>query len=340
MLAVIRQRERALGLPADLWDALIVAADEAKLLTRIAIEAQQLGVADRLPDWARDRLTAARIRGEEFQRSVAWEIDRIQRALQPIGVRPVFLKGAGYVAAGLPCGVGRVMSDVDVLVPEVDLARAQAALVQHGWQFEPLEPYDERYYREWMHELPPMRHQDRGAMLDLHHAILPRTSRLKPDSRVLLDRAVRTAEAVVLCPTHMVLHAAVHLFYDGAATIRDLADIDGLVRHFATAEADFWETLVADARELHLERPAFYALRYAQRMLRTPVPPDLWERVDGAIPAGPVMRLMDTLVDATLAEHTRSAAALSSFALYVRSHWLRMPPLMLVRHLAHQAVRR
>jgi Uncharacterised nucleotidyltransferase len=339
MLAVIRNRDQAVRLPPDLWDSLIVAADEAKLLPRIAIEAQQLGVADGLPDWARDRLTAARIRGEEFQRSVAWEIDRIHRALKPIGVSPVFLKGAGYIAAGLPCGVGRVVADVDILVPEVDLAVAQAALEQHGWQFEPLDAYDERYYRDWMHELPPMRHQERGAMLDMHHAILPRTGRLRPDSRVLHERAVTCGGVKVLCPTHMLLHAAVHLFYDGAASIRDLTDIDGLLRHFATEEANFWSALTGDARELGLERPTFYALRYAHRILGTPIPSDLWAGVKGAAPVGPLMQLMDTLVNATLGERS-GVATISSFALYVRSHWLRMPPLLLARHLAHKAVSR
>jgi Uncharacterised nucleotidyltransferase len=338
LLRVLRNRDDLAGLtPAD-WDALLPAAEHAKLSARLAADAEHLGLADGLPDWARDRLISSHIRGNEFERLVRWEIDRIHRALLPVGVRPVFLKGAGYLAAGLACASGRVVLDIDILVPEADLARAQAALVQHGWQFEPLDAYDERYYREWMHELPPLRHQERGVMLDLHHAILPRTGRLQPDSRILLGRTVTYGGAAVLCPTHMVLHAAVHLFYDGPPAIRDIADIDGLLRHFATAEADFWAALVRDARELGLARPAFYALRYAQRLVGTPIPTGLWTSVAGAAPAGPVAHLMDALVDASLHAGTGGVAALSSFALFVRSHWLRMPPLMLARHLVRKAV--
>ena len=37
--------------------------------------------------------------------------------------------------------------------------------------------YDQRYYREWMHELPPLLHVRRQTALDVHHAIAPETAR-------------------------------------------------------------------------------------------------------------------------------------------------------------------
>jgi hypothetical protein len=52
------------------------------------------------------------------------------------------------------------------------------------------------------------------------------------------------------------------------------------------------------------------------------------------------MRLMDALVGSTLGGGTERRTSISAFALYVRSHWLRMPPLQLARHLAHKAVTR
>ncbi len=338
LLRVLQDPSRLSSLSPAEWEGVLSAAEPARLSGRLAADAFRVEAQARAPSWARDRLTSARIRGREFERVVLWEINRILRALDSTGLRPVFLKGAGYLAAGLPSAAGRVVSDVDVLVPEADLETAQSALERQGWAFVEQTPYDERYYRQWMHELPPMRHRQRGTMLDVHHAILPRTGRFQPDSRVLLERAVRAGGTYVLCPTHMVLHAAVHLFYDGAAAIRDLADIDCLVRYFATAEADFWPALLDDARELDLERSAFYALRYAHRILATPIPHEFWAELERAAPARPVLRVMDTLVDATLRERKGGVAAASSFGLYVRSHWLRMPPLLLVRHLAHQAL--
>ena len=194
-----------------------------------------------------------------------WEIDRIHRALLPIGVRPVFLKGAGYIAAGLLSGVGRVVADVDILVAEVDIPRVEAALKEHGWDFEPLDAYDERYYREWMHELPPMRHQGRGTMLDVHHRILPRTGRIHPPTDTLLALAVEVAGTRVLCPEHMVLHSAAHLFQDGqvAGALRDVLDIRDLLETFGRAP-DFERRLTAAAEVLGLGRPLYYAVRYSR----------------------------------------------------------------------------
>src|SRR5262249_41958243 len=164
----------------------------------------------------------------------------------------------------LPRGPGRRVADLDVLVAESGLARAEGVLRDHGWDFPQLDPYDERFYREWMHELPPMVHRERRSIVDLHHAILPRTSRLHADSSRILERSIEASPGVrVLCPPHMILHAAVHLFHDGeiAGAIRDLVDLDSLLRYFGE-DSNFWTDLMTEAVVLGLTRPAYYALRY------------------------------------------------------------------------------
>ena len=104
-------------------------------------------------------------------------------------------------------------------------------LQENGWEFPEINAYDNRYYREWMHELPPMVHRERRSVVDVHHGILPRTSRLKPSPDRLLQQAETLGDGVrVLAPAHIVLHAAAHLFHDGeiAGAIRDLVDLDQL----------------------------------------------------------------------------------------------------------------
>ena len=231
--------------------------------SRLAADAERL-LTSRLPDWTRDRLTSALVRGHEFERAVKWEIDRVHRALLPIGLRPVFLKGAAYIAAGLPCGIGRVVADVDILVPEAELPRAQDALQQHGWEFEPLEPYDERYYREWMHELPPMRNRYRGTILDVHHRILPRTGRIHPPTERLLEQAREVGGTAVLSPEHMVLHAAAHLFQDGevAGALRDVVDLRDLPSSSGAISGS--RTVSSAKLGPRFGAAAFYAVRYAR----------------------------------------------------------------------------
>jgi hypothetical protein len=37
-----------------------------------------------------------------------------------------------------------------------------------GWLSEELTEHDEKYYRKWAHETPPLRHSKRGTIVDIH----------------------------------------------------------------------------------------------------------------------------------------------------------------------------
>ena len=236
--------------------------------------------------------------------AVRREVAYVRKALAAVDVDIVLLKGAAYLMAGLPAARGRVFSDVDILVPFDKLGDVEAALMLHGWATTHHNAYDQRYYRQWMHELPPLRHNARMTVLDVHHAILPLTARLKPDSAKLLaaSRPIAGQDRLrVLCPVDMVLHSATHLFHneDLSQGLRDLADLDSLLRHFAR-EPGFWEELPRRADELDLARPLYYGLRYASRFLGTPVPRRRTRRRAPGDPPRIPGRLMDALYDRAL----------------------------------------
>ena len=314
-------------------------AHRARLLGWLVEQVRVGHVPADSPGWLRDRLITAVTLVDGYERSVRWEIDRLSRAFHGTGQLWILLKGAGYIAAGLPPGAGRRVVDIDILVPMRDLGAVERILQEHGWEFPEIDAYDNRYYREWMHELPPMVHRDRRSIVDVHHGILPQTSRLKPSSERLLEHATRIGDGVrVLCPAHIVLHAAAHLFHDGeiAGAIRDLVDLDQLLRWFGR-DAAFWRNLRRETPALDLARPAYYALRYARRWFGTPLPDDVIAEMAAWSPPAAVVRLMDTLVDRAVMGHSGRASSAAVFALYVRSHWLKMPPLQLVRHLIKKA---
>jgi Uncharacterised nucleotidyltransferase len=281
----------------------------------------------------------------DCHRAVRWEVDRIQHALAPTRVPIVLLKGAAYVLGELAAARGGVFSDVDILVPERALAGVEAALVGHGWKPVKLDPYVQRRYRNWMHQLPPLRHRHRGTIVDVHHAILPKTGRLRPDSDALLQavQPLPGTRCAVLAPTDMLLHSAAHLFKHGELRtgLRDLVDMHLLVQEFGT-DAIFWERLLARARTLHLTRPLSYALRYCSRFLGTPVPRAFTGGGKPCGRAGLTLRVMDWLVSRSLLPHEPEAlAGATRFArhvLYMRSHWLRMPPHLLAPHLVRKAL--
>ena len=317
------------------------AANAARLLGWVLERCRERGVPASPPRWLADRLTSAEAFSRSCEQAIRWEIDRLERAFLGTGVRWVLLKGAAYVAAQLPPGIGRRVADIDVLVARGDLARAEATLRDHGWEIPPLNAYDERYYREWMHELPPMVHRDRRSILDLHHAILPRTSRLKPTSERLLEASIEVGGVRVLSPPHMVLHAAAHMFHDGeiAGAIRDLVDLDQLLRTFSR-DASFWPELTGEAEALRLTRPLFYAIRYVGRWFATPVPASTTRVMAAWGPTAAVRVTMDALVERSIATAVGRGSSLAVLSLYVRSHWLRMPPLQVIRHLTRKAFTR
>ena len=343
----MRRPHTAVALDLAGWDLLVRQARHAKVLARLAMLLDEQALLGQVPPKVGEHLLAARVVAEKHERMTRWEVNRVRRAVAGAVSSVVLLKGGAYLMAGLPPARGRLLADLDVMVPKAELADAERALRQSGWEVMKLHSYDDRYYRRWMHELPPLRHAARGTVLDLHHTILPETGRLHPDPQKLFAAARPLGDGTlkILAPVDMVLHSAAHLFQDGdlAGGLRDLTDLDDLMRHFA-AEPAFWDQLVPRAAELDLARPLYYALWYARRFLETPVPEAVMTAARSGRPARPVGAIMNLLVGRALEpEHpdrTRPAAALARWLLYVRSHWLRMPPLQLASHLTRKALRR
>jgi hypothetical protein len=330
--------------PVDL-DLAIRVARRARLLGRLCVAIDNAGKLDELPGVAADQLVGARVQAESRGRLALWELDRIAWATRGATEYPLIaMKGCAYILTGSPNAAGRFFADVDLMVPEVNIAELEEYLNERGWKSAELSPYDQNYYRNWTHELPPLMHIGREVEIDLHHNILPRTARLKPDSRKLLKaaRPVDGSSYHVLCDEDLVLHAVTHLMQgdDLADKFRDLVDIDDLCRHFARDTPGFWARLLSRASELDLRRPVYYGLRYCVRLLETPVPDDVIDRSKAWAPIAPIRYVMDKCVPAALLpehpDHRGRGIALARLLLYVRSHWLRMPPWLLAYHLTYK----
>jgi hypothetical protein len=346
-LAALRRPETLGALGNREWTALLQDALQMGLLYRLAVVIEDAGVERELPVKVRERLAAVRPVAQESERSLRWEVDRVSAALRDVDTPIVLLKGAAYAIAGLPAARGRVSGDLDILVAKDRLDEVERALLESGWEPMKLEPYDQRYYRDWSHELPPLKHRRRKSVLDVHHTILPVTGRLRPDVGRILTTVVPvgTDGLGVLCPEDMVLHSAAHLFQDGdlAGGLRDLTDLDLLLKHYGGLEPKFWTRLVPRAVDLGLTRPLFYALRCCGRFLGTAVPPEVVAAADRGRPVVPPPAAMDWLVArAFLPARTGREMLLAGAArgsLYVRFHWLRLPPWLLARHLVHKVIR-
>jgi hypothetical protein len=353
LIVVLRDPAQLAKLTPAQCDLLLRQADRAQLLASLYARAQHAGILEHMPACARRQLEWAQQQGARHLQAVRWEVRQIRQAMAGLGVPLILLKGGAYAMAGLAAGEGRIFSDIDILVPRQSLADVESALMLHGWAGTGLDTYDEHYYRRWMHELPPMRHLWRETTIDVHHAILPPTATAQPDPMLLRAAAeplpTPAPDASGLLPPlytlsqeDMVLHCATHLLYEGEFEhgLRNLVDLDRLLHQFAS-DAAFWTRLQDRAAALELERPLFYALRHAARLLHTPVPSSVLDS-DAGRPGPLQLALMDQLLDqALLPSHPSCHGVRNALArqmLYMRGNWLRMPPWMLLRHLCHKAL--
>lgn len=339
LIETLLEPQRALHLGEREWHDMVLQARQHGLAAKLAARLRQHGAFDQAPFKARSHLHGASIAALSTQTAVRFEVDRILRALRGSDIPIVLMKGAAYVHAGLPPAAGRFVGDVDLMVPRARIGDVERALLAGGWQGAELDAYDQRYYREWTHEIPPLQHPQRDTPVDVHHTIAALTSRVHPDAGAILadSLALGDGRLRVMAPADMVLHSAVHLFNDEVSMpLRDLLDLHDLLLHFG-AEPGFWDTLVARAPLHGLQRVLYHLLLHTQRVLRTPVPDGVREAVSAWAPSAPVA----PLIGALLGQHflpdaptgPSAAKRLSDNLLYLRAHWLRMPPGLLVRHL-------
>ena len=327
-------------LDAKGWTALLTIARAEQLIGTLAHRL----AGQEMPGSVAAILGDARTNADYQKRAALWEADCARRALGSYPGKVVLMKGTAYVAAGLMAGQGRHIGDLDIMVARDHLPQVEALLLgEGGWEWVKEDAYDDAYYRDHMHELPPMIHKERDAMIDVHHTILPMTARPMPDAAAMLADAQKpsplqgrggssaAAEGEgdfglhIFAPTDMAIHCATHLIADGdlSGGLRNLWDMHCLLTEFG-GDA-YWPALKSRAEHHQLWPAVHRAARLSRQLYGTDIPKD-WQSWNGQ-DKWFVLRL--TARD----EWGRGSRKLIRFCFFVRSHWLRMPPLMLAKHL-------
>lgn len=340
---LLLEPERALQLDNEQLNQLISQGRNSRLLGSLAFEMERAGIAAQLPQKVDRHFESARLIYEKQKRDLTYDSEKIRLALDSVGEKLVLLKGAAYMLAELPVGRGRYITDIDIIIPHQRIDEAERTLIKFGWEGSAIDPYDDHYYRKWGHEIPPLTNRKRETTLDVHHNILPPTAGPNVDASLLFEELIEVQPGIfTLCWKDMVIHSATHLFHESEFHhgLRDLWDLDRMLRDFSARDPLFWKGLVSRAHQLQLTGSLFHGLNYANQVFDTPIPRDIlaeasnWSRtlrkpvmdflfMRAFRPDHPVCRL----------PHTGLALKL----LYLRSHYLRMPLYLLLPHLARKA---
>jgi hypothetical protein len=348
LLRLLTDPDAGRSLSLDDWDRVIRAGRTSRLLATLRQRLDAASVLEAVPGPVRNHLDSEAAAARYRKQLVLRDLHQLESALEPVAEPVVLLKGAAYIVQSLRFADGRTVSDVDLLVPRDRLAEVEAQLREAGWIPVEVDPYDERYYREWSHEVPPMRFPGGALELDLHHGILPPISRVRVDPAPLFAESCPIPGSAfrVLAPEDQVLHACVHALVDSDLSdrLRDIVDLDSLLRELAK-QPGFWERLWARSEALDLGRALWYGLRYASLLVATPVPEAAWRALGAHAPNAAVRTLIDWLVvnvtpPVPADQRTPLGLRLARAIALVRYFWIRMPLSILVRHAAVKSMRR
>lgn len=323
------------------WDLVVRTARKSRLLGTLAARIEDHEFAKSVPAVVLEHFASERRIAGHRRALVTIELDRVARAV-PATVTPiVLLKGAAYLTQALPGAASRTFADVDIMVRRELLNETEQALLRGGWESDTVDEYDQHYYREWSHELPPLRFPEHPMELDLHHNIVNPTGRLRPRTEAFFAdaTAVPGTRYAVLCPEDQVLHACVHLVQDSdfQGRLREIVDIDWLLGNFQQ-RAGFSQRLIDRATMHGLTRPLWYALHFRARLLGHEFDSAFAPTIHRWRPYKPIAVLMDVLVTRGLLPRHPDARPESDldpawWLLTMRYFWLRFPPLLLARHL-------
>jgi len=327
------QHSMALTLPE--WQQLIWLLREAKLLASFAAILERENLLATLPDYVKRHLKSALIYADKQSQQIKFECQELQSLFLKEGINTVYLKGAAYTLASTSNSRGRICNDLDILVPKAQLKEAEDLLNQHRWIAEQLNTYDERYYRKWSHEIPPMVHLIRGTVLDLHHNLYLPISGRAADMSIFFNLVVKTrAGFSVLNPEAMVLHSVIHLFMNEETqnAIRDLWDIHLLISENSSDE--FWQKLHKLAELTGFQLELKYCLTALNYYLYSALDPVSKNQCDAHSCDNLWVRLI--LLPSLVPEHPIVCTARNRWAkrfMYLRGHWLKMPMHILISHL-------
>jgi hypothetical protein len=186
------------------------------------------------------------------------------------GCTPVVLKGVALAYSRYVRPEHRLFSDIDLLLPVGQLARANAALLHAGFVV-----HDADHPLVGHQHLPPLMAPDRSILVELHRTLFddacPFTVRV--DELLARARPLRLFGMPVgeLAPVDALLHACGHLSYVhryARLPLRSLADVLVITR---SGDVD-WRDFVVRARRARMQGAVFWPLALARAWLGAPVP--------------------------------------------------------------------
>ncbi|CAA0362485.1 conserved hypothetical protein [Alteromonas infernus] len=277
--------------------------------------------------------------------SINWHLLQLRKN-NPGDLKITLLKGAAYIMAGKKNAKYRLLSDIDLLVEKNFLDDAEFWLFINGFAVSVSDEYDDYYYRQWMHELPPFVNSKSGLVVDLHHNLLPISSKRHINASLIVDNGVELEQNLIVPNDEdLIIHSAVHLIQDSVfnRSLRDLCDQYWLLKDFIEQNGTS-ASLLERAKSLSLGIDLAKSLSLMSEVLGRSLSTEelafvgqmlrrkrLWIVEKKCY----VIMLHQPVVSEWKAKHHAA-----SLYLFVKSHLIKMPIKLLVKHAVIKSYKR
>lgn len=325
--------------PVEQSDLIIILRHQ-KILARFAFFSKRAGVFEQFLEQSQRHLKNALKIAEKQKEQVQLEAGIISKLLKQDSDFVVFLKGAAYTLSNKPVGHGRVYSDIDILVNKAQLKPCEQTLALDGWLGQEINDYDDKYYRKWAHEIPPLEHAQRGTIIDVHHNIIPIVSKDAPTVEALKEHIYANEEGIqMLSQPAQFVHSSVHLFRneDYSNGFRDLTDLYLLVMDddLSQINESMLEQIHQVADELGFRYEVGLSFSLIKKILKADIPDKF---IEANLNKSAIRVAFDHYIfkDVLLPQHdllAHSKTPFKHFLAIVRGHFIKMPFALLMYHL-------
>jgi hypothetical protein len=254
------------------WERVVSVAATHLLLPALWKALRRKGLEDQLPPDVQDFLNEVYVLNATRNKALRAQAAETVSALSQSGISSVLLKGGAFLFDSREEDLGdRMMVDLDLLVPEGQLAESVAVLKDLGYDTlgdEELRP----------HHYPPLFREGEVATVELHWSIGKRTE-LLPAEHVFRDAIgleVGASKVWIPSASHRVIHAIYHAavqdddFRRGIFSLKALHDVITIVKvHPSLID---WELIDSSMRRCGFGRVLEAQVYLANRLLNWPPP--------------------------------------------------------------------
>lgn len=293
---------RDLARPAIRWEALLSEANQQHATPLWYARLAAHGLLPLVPEDLAAYLRQLHAANRDRNRMLQDELALILGLFQANGIPVVLLKGAAGFVDGLYADPGdRLMSDMDLLVPEPQIREAERLLMMEGYVDDPanVSPYDTWPGKSRHSHIPGLLHLKKKSTIELHYNVAYGLA-----GRILPAAAVRSAAVsgrfrdhpvAWLSPTDRLLHNALHAtlphreFARARVRLSDLAEFAALLARYAASvdQGLFWSTVRRHGLALPIGSYALLAHRLMQAPLKPSAVPQASRHQARLLGAGP-----------------------------------------------------